>query len=84
MYCCSTRRRATSTSTNEKLVNAAIRATRVTRIIVAHRPETIRSADRVINLDEIGGHGVANLSVLPGAGRAAASHAQPAAQIGAA
>ena len=70
--------------TNEKLVNAAIRATRVTRIIVAHRPETIRSADRVINLDEIGGHGVANLSVLPGAGRAAAGHARPAAQIGAA
>jgi ATP-binding cassette subfamily B protein RaxB len=70
--------------TNEKLVNAAIRATRVTRIIVAHRPETIRSADRVINLDEIGGHGVANLSVLPGSGRAAVGHAQPAAQIGAA
>ena len=57
--------------TNEKLVNAAIRATRVTRIIVAHRPETIRSADRVINLDEIGGHGVAHLSVLSNTGRAA-------------
>ena len=69
--------------TNEKLVNAAIRATRVTRVIVAHRPETIRSADRVINLDAIGGHGVANLSVLPGAGRGAVSHAKPAAQIGA-
>jgi ATP-binding cassette subfamily B protein RaxB len=65
---------------NEKLVNAAIRATRVTRVIVAHRPETIRSADRVINLDEIGGRGVAHLSVLPGAGRAAAGHAV---QIGA-
>src|SRR3954454_18598665 len=49
---------------NEKLGNAAIRATRVTRVIVAHRPETIRSADRVINLDEIGGHGVGNLSVM--------------------
>lgn len=57
--------------TNEKLVNAAIRATRVTRVIVAHRPETIRSADRVIDLDEMGGHGVAHLSVLPGASRAA-------------
>ena len=56
---------------NEKLVNAAIRATRVTRVIVAHRPETIRSADRVINLDEIGGQAVARLSALPGAGRAA-------------
>ena len=67
---------------NEKLVNAAIRATRVTRVIVAHRPETIRSADRVINLDEIGGHAVAHLSALPGAGRAAVGHAGPAAQIG--
>jgi ATP-binding cassette, subfamily B, bacterial CvaB/MchF/RaxB len=34
----------------EKAVNAAIRATQVTRIIVAHRPETIRSTDRVIVL----------------------------------
>lgn len=34
----------------EKEVNAAIRATRVTRIIVAHRPETIRASDRVIAL----------------------------------
>ncbi|HSV34742.1 MAG TPA: ATP-binding cassette domain-containing protein, partial [Ramlibacter sp.] len=58
--------------TNEKLVNAAIRATRVTRVIVAHRPETIRSADRVINLDEAGAHAVAHLSVLPGTGRTAA------------
>jgi ATP-binding cassette subfamily B protein RaxB len=67
---------------NERLVNAAIRATRVTRVIVAHRPETIRSADRVINLDEMGGHGVAHLSVLPGAGRAAVGHAGTAVQIG--
>jgi ATP-binding cassette, subfamily B, bacterial CvaB/MchF/RaxB len=37
---------------NERLVSAAIRATRVTRIIVAHRPETIRSADRVIDLEQ--------------------------------
>ena len=35
----------------EKAVNAAIRARRMTRIIVAHRPETILSADRVIVLD---------------------------------
>jgi ATP-binding cassette subfamily B protein RaxB len=34
----------------EKTVNAAIRQTRVTRVIVAHRPETIKSADRVIEL----------------------------------
>jgi ATP-binding cassette subfamily B protein RaxB len=36
---------------NEKAVSAAIRATQVTRIIVAHRAETIRSTDRVIHLD---------------------------------
>jgi ATP-binding cassette subfamily B protein RaxB len=36
---------------NEKAVSAAICATRVTRIIVAHRPETIRAAERVIWLD---------------------------------
>jgi len=33
-------------------VNDAIRAIQVTRIIVAHRPETIRSADRVIVLEQ--------------------------------
>jgi ATP-binding cassette subfamily B protein RaxB len=36
---------------NERAVSAAIRATLVTRIIIAHRPETIYSADRVIDLD---------------------------------
>jgi len=41
--------------TAEKAVGAAIRATRITRIIVAHRPETIRSTDRVITLDQGGG-----------------------------
>jgi ATP-binding cassette subfamily B protein RaxB len=35
----------------ETAVNAAIRNTRVTRIVVAHRPETIRASDRVIRLD---------------------------------
>jgi ATP-binding cassette subfamily B protein RaxB len=35
----------------EKAVNAAIRSTSMTRIIVAHRRETILSADRVIVLD---------------------------------
>ena len=34
----------------ENAVSEAIRATRTTRVIVAHRPETIRSADRVITL----------------------------------
>lgn len=36
----------------EKAVNAAIGNTPMTRIIVAHRPETILSADRVIMLDK--------------------------------
>jgi ATP-binding cassette subfamily B protein RaxB len=36
----------------EKAVNAAIRAARVTRVIIAHRPETISTADRVIVLDK--------------------------------
>jgi ATP-binding cassette, subfamily B, bacterial CvaB/MchF/RaxB len=36
----------------EKAVNTAIRATEVTRIIVAHRPETIQSTDRYIVLDK--------------------------------
>jgi ATP-binding cassette subfamily B protein RaxB len=36
----------------ERRVNDAIRALNLTRIIVAHRPETIASADRVIVLSE--------------------------------
>jgi ATP-binding cassette, subfamily B, bacterial CvaB/MchF/RaxB len=36
--------------TAEAAVSGAIRAMRVTRIIVAHRPETVRSCDRVIRL----------------------------------
>jgi ATP-binding cassette, subfamily B, bacterial CvaB/MchF/RaxB len=36
----------------ETEVNAAIRATRMTRIIIAHRPETIRSSDRIVVLDQ--------------------------------
>ena len=32
-------------------MNAAVRALNVTRIIIAHRPETIASANRVIVLD---------------------------------
>ena len=34
----------------ERLINDAVRAMNITRIIIAHRPETIRSADRVIRL----------------------------------
>ncbi|CUI07598.1 peptidase domain-containing ABC transporter [Massilia antarctica] len=35
---------------NEQLVNAALSAMQLTRIMVAHRPETINSADRVVCL----------------------------------
>jgi ATP-binding cassette subfamily B protein RaxB len=35
----------------ERVVNQAVRQLRLTRVIVAHRPETIASADRVIVLD---------------------------------
>lgn len=34
----------------EKLVNAAVRSLKLTRIIIAHRPETIAMADRVLVL----------------------------------
>ncbi|WP_413975303.1 peptidase domain-containing ABC transporter [Stenotrophomonas acidaminiphila] len=37
---------------NEQLVNAAIRRLDVTRVIVAHRPETIASADRVLVMEQ--------------------------------
>jgi ATP-binding cassette subfamily B protein RaxB len=36
----------------ERSVNQAVRALKLTRIIVAHRPETIASADRVISLQD--------------------------------
>jgi ATP-binding cassette subfamily B protein RaxB len=36
---------------NEQLVNAAIRQLAITRIVVAHRPETIASAQRVVVLE---------------------------------
>src|SRR5262249_50117192 len=38
--------------TRERLVNDAIRELKLTRIIIAHRPETIASADRVIMLGQ--------------------------------
>jgi ATP-binding cassette subfamily B protein RaxB len=68
---------------NEKLVSAAIRATRLTRIIVAHRQETIRTADRVINLDEVGGQpAVVHLTALPGGASTALGYTGPTPQIG--
>ena len=59
----------------EKDVSAAIRAQQVTRIIVAHRPETILTADRVLVLDQgkiLRDSKVADgpLRALPGAPRA--------------
>lgn len=36
---------------NEQVVNAAVRRLNVTKVIVAHRPETIASADRVLVMD---------------------------------
>jgi ATP-binding cassette subfamily B protein RaxB len=36
----------------EQAVNASIKALNMTRIIIAHRPETIASADRVLTLRE--------------------------------
>lgn len=38
---------------NESIVNKNIRALRITRVLVAHRPETIRSADRVIEMSHL-------------------------------
>ncbi|MFC3950116.1 P-loop NTPase family protein, partial [Serratia entomophila] len=35
---------------NEMHINNAIAALKITRIIIAHRPSTIASADRVVSL----------------------------------
>lgn len=37
---------------NEKIVNSAIRDLQVTRIVIAHRPETIVSADKIFTLQD--------------------------------
>lgn len=39
----------------EKAIASTLRGLRLTRILVAHRPETVRSADRVIRLDDAPG-----------------------------
>ena len=46
----------------ERVVNDAIRALNITRVIIAHRPETIASADRVIKL---GSGSVQTLGTVP-------------------
>lgn len=38
--------------TKERLVNDAVKALRLTKIIVAHRPDTIASADRVLVMEQ--------------------------------
>jgi ATP-binding cassette subfamily B protein RaxB len=51
----------------ERLINDTIKQLHMTRVIIAHRPETIASADRVIVL-EPGPHGASTpLEVAPGA-----------------
>ncbi|MNM74655.1 Heterocyst differentiation ATP-binding protein HepA [compost metagenome] len=37
---------------SERLVNDAVRSLRLTRVIIAHRPETIASADRVLVMEQ--------------------------------
>jgi ATP-binding cassette subfamily B protein RaxB len=51
----------------ERMVNQAIRQLDLTRVIVAHRPETIASAGRVIVLKD--GHVAQDLRTVTGAGR---------------
>ncbi|WP_051275551.1 peptidase domain-containing ABC transporter [Aestuariibacter salexigens] len=41
---------------SERLINQHIQDLSMTRIIIAHRPETIRSAARILRLDETGLH----------------------------
>jgi ATP-binding cassette subfamily B protein RaxB len=50
----------------ERLVNQSVRQLRLTRVIVAHRPETIATADRVIVLD--GGNVSHDLRAVVGSG----------------
>jgi ATP-binding cassette, subfamily B, bacterial CvaB/MchF/RaxB len=54
---------------HERLVNQAIRQLELTRVIVAHRPETIASAARVIVLQD--GRVTQDLRSVPGTGRSA-------------
>lgn len=64
----------------EKLVNDAVRALRITKVIIAHRPETIASADRVLVMD--GGRIVREIdprgTARPGAGDVAEPRPVPA------
>jgi ATP-binding cassette subfamily B protein RaxB len=48
----------------ERAVNEAVRGLKLTRILIAHRPETIASAERVIVL--AGGRVAQDLRRVPG------------------
>src|SRR5690606_1897963 len=47
----------------EIMVNASIRALNVTRVVVAHRPQTAESADRIVRLE--GGRIVEEIRLAP-------------------
>jgi ATP-binding cassette subfamily B protein RaxB len=63
----------------ESIVNAGVRDLKLTRVIVAHRPQTIASADRVIVLE--GGSIRQDLRVAAADGTPAASAPVPAASF---
>jgi ATP-binding cassette subfamily B protein RaxB len=58
----------------ERSVNDAIRQLKITRVIIAHRPETIASADRVIKL---GPGTVQSLATVQGTGHASSPSPRP-------
>lgn len=64
---------------NEQVVNAAVKRLNVTKVIVAHRPETIASADRVLVME--GGRIVQELRPQAPATNAAASDASRGAPV---
>ena len=49
---------------NERSVNEAVRSMALTRVIVAHRPETIATSDRVVAL--AGGRTASDSASVPG------------------
>jgi ATP-binding cassette subfamily B protein RaxB len=51
----------------EIIVSSAIRALNITRLIVAHRPQTTATADRIVTLER--GHVVREARIAPGAPR---------------
>jgi ATP-binding cassette subfamily B protein RaxB len=61
----------------EKQVSEAIRRLRITRVIVAHRPETIATADRVVTLSVASRESVAADHVQAAARQPASKSRQP-------